>query len=102
MAAFGLGFIDGPSPVADFTIGVAVDTTIGWVGNAIVSVVTTNNGANGVVTTTSYTLSDGCVLSGKNDKIEMTCENNNTSTTSLTIKWIVTDGNGTIITKSQS
>ncbi|MBR3759419.1 MAG: BACON domain-containing protein, partial [Ruminococcus sp.] len=102
LAAFGLGFIDGPSPVADFTIGVAVDTTIGWVGNAIVSVVTTNNGANGVVTTTSYTLSDGCVLSGKNDKIEMTCENNNTSTTSLTIKWIVTDGNGTIITKSQS
>ena len=33
-----------------------------------------------------------CILRDNNNKIEMTCINNNTDTTLITINWVVTDG----------
>ncbi len=100
--SFLLGFIDGPSPVADFAIGVVVDTVVESAGTAIISVSTKDNGDEGVETTTTYTLNGGCTLAGRNDKIEMTCDNNNSATTSVTINWIVTDGDGASIPGTQS
>ena len=90
--SFLLGFVDGPSPVADFAIGMVVDSVIGSAGSYIISINTTNNGDDGVITTTTFTLNDECILRDNNNKIEMTCINNNTDTTLITINWVVTDG----------
>lgn len=93
LAGFVLSFVDGPGPIADFTIGLIASESINLIGGAIINVNTDTNGDEGVQTLTTYTLENGCVLDKVGQHITVYCNTHNISSPSATINYTITDGN---------
>ena len=90
-ASLGLSFIPG-GPLVGFTIGLAADTLIDVSGDALINVLTEDNGNSCVTTKTSVTLADSCVLDTENQKIGAYCDTENVLSPSCSISFFITDG----------
>ena len=90
-AGLGLSFVPG-GPLVGFTIGLAADTLVDVGGDALINVLTEDNGNSCVTTKTTVKLEESCVLDTENQKIGAYCDTENVLSPSCSISFFITDG----------